>query len=160
MFTRILSNNNLISAEINYRYIGKKHISSALESFHRSHPEVSMAINITRHPFSFRGDRELDDDPGDLRVESSEYAPLSQLQRLGNEAEIRFKIDRTPFYNPLDSQRALLWAARFGKQEELADVCLSSHFNFNLLWCDHLNIQLTGVKSKSFRARNVFFSSQ
>ena len=81
-----------------------------------------MAINITRHPFSFRGDRELDDDPGDLRVESSEYAPSSQLQRLGNEAEIRFKIDRTPFYNPLDSQRALLWAARFGKQEELAEV--------------------------------------
>ena len=88
-----------------------------------------MAINITRHPFSFRGDRALDNDPGDLRIESSEYSPSSQLQRLGNEAGISFNIDRTPFYNPLDSQRALLWAARFGKQEELADVIYISSYS-------------------------------
>lgn len=105
-----------------YRYIGKKHISSALEIFHRRHPEVSIAINITRHPFSFRGDRALDEDPGVLRVTNSESASSTQLQRLGDSAGISFKIDRTPFYNPLDSQRALLWAARFGKQEELAEV--------------------------------------
>lgn len=110
-------------------YIGKKHISAALDLFHASHPKVQIAVNITRHPFSFRGDAPLDDIPDDyftmqmssLQQQERPSTP-SQLQRLGDAASINFNIDRTPFYNPLDSQRVLLWAARYGKQEVLAEV--------------------------------------
>lgn len=37
-------------------YIGKKHIANALERFHASYPDVALAINVTRHPYSFLGD--------------------------------------------------------------------------------------------------------
>ena len=80
-----------------------------------------MAINITRHPFSFRGDAPMDEIYSPLPC-TIERPAVSALQRLGDSAGIQFNIDRTPFYNPVDSQRALLWAAQFGKQEDLAEV--------------------------------------
>ena len=95
--------------------------------FHSKYPEINMAINITRYPFSFRGDRPLDDlinEPPDTiltNVSPDENRP-STLQMLGNSAGISFNIDSRPFYNPINAQRSLLWAARFGKQEDLAEV--------------------------------------
>ena len=96
--------------------------------FHKRHPFVYVAVNVTRYPFSFRGSRPLDDPSMEMLIQQGDALRLSSysstLQRLGDAAGIKFNVDRSPYYNPLDSQRALLWAARYGKQEELAEVIM------------------------------------
>ena len=114
--------------------------------FHDRHPQVTMAINVTRHPFSFRGERSLDVLSKDDNEEEVIYtdtislaarkeklqkrasSPFPSLQRLGDAASISFDIDRTPYYNPLDSQRSLQWAARFSRQEEFMEILSRNHF--------------------------------
>jgi predicted DsbA family dithiol-disulfide isomerase len=116
--------------------------------FHEKYPEVNMAINVTRHPFSFRGERPLDkimmDDQNQEIISTDELSiqarrqkilgradassERSPLQRLGDSAGINFNIDRTPYYNPLDSQRALQWSGRFDLQEQFMEVLSHNHF--------------------------------
>ncbi len=44
------------------------------------------------------------------------------------EAGITFRFDQKTNWHPLDSQRVLLWAARFGKAEEYIDRLNHRHF--------------------------------
>ena len=53
---------------------------------------------------------------------------LSQLGRSGRAAPIRFRFDVDFSWHPVESQRSLAWAGRFGKQEELVDVLARLHF--------------------------------
>mmetsp|Transcript_22318 Transcript_22318/g.30565 ORF Transcript_22318/g.30565 Transcript_22318/m.30565 type:complete len:215 (-) Transcript_22318:127-771(-) len=134
--------------------------------FHKRHPLVNLAVNVTRHPFSFRGSRPLDDPSMEVSIQQGDTLRLSSysstLQRLGDAAGISFHVDRSPYYNPLDSQRALLWAARYGKQEELAEVlsrnhfekAMSSSFRSNVLKAIEETNELNLAEAKEFLSSN------
>jgi len=126
----------------------------AVQRFHALHPEVALAVNVTRHPYSFVGDRkpqpmrqgELDGiaTPDDaLRTFSQQMAgrfgppPKSEAERrekmrpflrLGEAAGIAFDLEVQAQYQPVESQRLLLWAARYGLQEEFMSALNSYHF--------------------------------
>jgi len=50
------------------------------------------------------------------------------LGSLGEGAGIRFRFDVDFGWHPVESQRALAWAGRFGRQEEYVDVLARMHF--------------------------------
>jgi|UniRef100_A0A7S3EYP1 predicted DsbA family dithiol-disulfide isomerase len=103
-------------------------------------------MNVTRHPYSFVGD--LRGSGGSL---PGADAPLTQtwhdalLPYMGNDpaardnaergmaaqaAEAGIKLDYGVLaqWQPVDSQRLLLWAARFGLQEEFMSALNTRHF--------------------------------
>lgn len=50
------------------------------------------------------------------------------LQMVGREAGVTFDFSVPVNWQPIDSQRMLLWAGRFGKQEEFMSVMNEKHF--------------------------------
>jgi predicted DsbA family dithiol-disulfide isomerase len=46
------------------------------------------------------------------------------LKQLGSQAGINFRFDQKTNWQPVDSQRLLLWASRFSKQEEFMSVSI------------------------------------
>ena len=102
---------------------------------------MALAINVTRHPYSFLGDNRNSDgflrsggtwheglidytdgtEEGALRAE----AGLSSLARA---AGISFRFDQKTDWQPVESQRLLLWAGRFGKAEQYMDALNYRHF--------------------------------
>jgi len=126
----------------------------AIERFHERHPEAALAINVTRHPYSFVGDREpqpmrqgeLDGiaTPDDsLRTFSEQMAgrfgpppkteeerreKMRPFLRLGESAGIAFDLEVKAQYQPVDSQRLLLFAGRQGLQEEFMSALNRLHF--------------------------------
>ena len=58
---------------------------------------------------------------GALRAEAG-------LSALGAAAGIKFRYDQKTNWQPLESQRMLLWSARFGKAEEYMDALNQRHF--------------------------------
>eukprot|EP01043_Picozoa_sp_COSAG02_P066381 COSAG02_NODE_10318_length_1970_cov_1.571352_1_plen_347_part_00 len=123
----------------------------ALEAFHASHADVSMAINVTRHPFSFLGQMPPEEDSGHaerwggwprLRRQGKWHERLmdysgsaagrdqfeAQVSKLGEAAGIEFDFNVHLNRQPIESQRLLLWAARFGKGEEFIAALSDRHF--------------------------------
>ena len=131
-------------------------MARAVEAFHARHPDVALEINVTRHPYSFVGDRpaqpqkagELDGigtDASQLRTFADQMqgrfpaataatTPAARRERmrpfleLGAAAGIEFELDVVAQYQPVESQRLLLWAGRFGLQEEFMGALNRRHF--------------------------------
>lgn len=129
-------------------------MAHAVERFHERHPEVALTINVTRHPYSFVGDRkpqpmkqgELDgiSTPArSLRTFSEQMAgrfgppPKTEEERrakmrpflgLGEAAGISFDLEVKAQYQPIESQRLLLWAGRYGLQEDFMSSLNQFHF--------------------------------
>jgi len=129
-------------------------MAKAIERFHELHPETALLINVTRHPYSFVGDRpaqpsgrrgELDgygtpDDrlrtfgeqmAGRFPAATTEEARRERMRpflALGAGADIDFDLEVVAQYQPVESQRLLLWAGRFGLQEEFMSALNRRHF--------------------------------
>jgi len=128
-------------------------MANAVRIFHELHPEFALEINVTRHPYSFVGDRgpqrqrkgELDgiatpDDQlrtfgeqmaGRFPQATTEEARRERIQPfldLGAAAGIQFDLEVKAQYQPIESQRLLLWAGRFGLQEEFMSALNALHF--------------------------------
>ena len=131
-------------------------MARAVEAFHERHPDRALEINVTRHPYSFVGDRpaqpqkagELDGigtEASQLRTFADQMqgrfpaataatTPAARRERmrpfleLGAAAGIEFELDVVAQYQPVESQRLLLWAGRFGLQEEFMGALNRRHF--------------------------------
>jgi len=118
-------------------------VASAIEQFHDKHPGVAMQLNVTRHPYSFLGDRDQSKGQSSLRSGGTwhegliDYTGGSEgkarqaedgLSTLGAAAGIKFRFDVKTDWQPIDSQRILLWAGRHGKQEEFMSAMNHLHF--------------------------------
>ena len=89
---------------------------------------MTLAVDVTRHPFSFDPDAKsgvfgswqdmLHGSPWEDNVQGHH----SRLDKQGAAAGIKFQYDVAFDFHPIDSQRLVLWAARFGKQEELVEA--------------------------------------
>ena len=125
----------------------------ALERFHASHPDVALAINVTRHPYSFLGDSKNGE--GVLRsggtwheglmdytdgTENGALRAEAGLSALGSAAGIKFRYDQKTNWQPIDSQRMLLWAGRFGKAEEFMDALNHRHFELGKTASDRATV--------------------
>mmetsp|Transcript_30902 Transcript_30902/g.51159 ORF Transcript_30902/g.51159 Transcript_30902/m.51159 type:complete len:289 (+) Transcript_30902:430-1296(+) len=53
---------------------------------------------------------------------------LTKLGLSGRAMAIKFRFDVDFSWHPVESQRSLIWAGKFGKQEELVDVLARKHF--------------------------------
>lgn len=62
------------------------------------------------------------------------------LRNLGKAVGIQFDFDVNFRWYPLDSQRALLYAAEFGAQEALADALSRRHFTLRQASCDRATV--------------------
>ena len=105
------------------------------------HKNVALQINVTRHPYSFLGDSKsasgrrhetstwhdglLGYVGGDEKARDSAEA---QLQHQGSEAGIKFNFNVNTHWQPVDSQRLLIWAGRFGLQEKFMTCLNERHF--------------------------------
>mmetsp|Transcript_52485 Transcript_52485/g.130576 ORF Transcript_52485/g.130576 Transcript_52485/m.130576 type:complete len:263 (+) Transcript_52485:237-1025(+) len=116
---------------------------AALKSFHDRNPGFAMQVNVTRHPYSFIGDTDTSKGyQGGLRsgtwhtglmdytdgTEAGALAAEAGLQQVGGEAGIRFDFGVRTDWQPMNSQRLLLWAGKFGKQEEFMTSLNKRHF--------------------------------
>ena len=96
---------------------------------------MTLAVDVTRHPFSFDPDARsgvlgswqdmLHGTPWEDDVDGHH----TRLDRQGAAAGIKFKYDVAFDFHPVDSQRLVLWAARFGKQEDLVEIMSVNHFS-------------------------------
>lgn len=134
-------------------------MNRAIRQFHERHPDVALLVNVTRHPYSFVGDRapqpqkqgELDGigtSAEALRTfgdqmkgrfpaatprpgQSEEDARRERMEpflQLGRSAGIDFDLEVVAQYQPVESQRLLLWAARQGRQEPYMSALNRLHF--------------------------------
>ena len=97
---------------------------------------------MTRRPYSFLGDAKrgghLRDFPGATwhdglvdytdGTEAGARRAEAGLSALGERAGINFRFDVRTQWQPVDSQRLLLWAGRVGKQEQFMDALNHRHF--------------------------------
>jgi len=96
---------------------------------------------VTRHPYSFLGDSSSA--TGARHKRSTWHDGLlhtvggdeeqcahveARLREQGRAAGIRFDFRAETHWQPVDSQRLLLWAARFGKQESFMSALSRRHF--------------------------------
>ena len=106
-----------------------------------------LEVNVTRYPYSFIGDSKggasmagaeageavtqtwhdalLGYMGGDPRARDAAEA---SMRRLGAAAGIAFDYDVPAQWQPVDSQRLLLWAGRFGRQEPFMSALNRRHF--------------------------------
>lgn len=118
-----------------------------MDSFHKNHPEISMLVNVRRHPYSFFGDdkgrrggfgayvegQESDWDKGLLGTCNGDVAARERIKRdmltLAQRAGIStLRYDVKTNWQPVNSQRMLLWATRQGKAEEYMKALGRKHF--------------------------------
>ena len=122
-----------------------------MQEFHALHPTVALALNVTRKPFSFLGQQPEDEDNGRsekwggfprLKREGiwhdrlTDYSGSSagrddfeaNMRRLGEAAGVAFDFNVYINRQPIDSQRMLLWAGRFGKGERFMSALSDRHF--------------------------------
>lgn len=113
----------------------------AIRQFHAGHPRIALQINVTRRPYSFLGDSKSESGKrhklstwheGLLGYVGGDEARRDEaergLQAQGREAGIAFDFNVRTHWQPIDSQRLLLWAGRFGKQEEFMTNLNRRHF--------------------------------
>ena len=109
---------------------------------------MALVLNVTRHPYSFIGDSRASQGPGGLKGygegatqtwheallgyagnDPNARARMEEGMRLqGAEVGIAFDYGVKAQWQPIDSQRLLLWAGRFGKQEEFMSALNRRHF--------------------------------
>ena len=106
-----------------------------------------MELNVTRHPYSFIGDSREPSGPGGLAGSGAALketwhdallgytgnpdardAAERGMYEQGKSAGITFDYNVLAQWQPIDSQRLLLWAGRFGKQEEFMSALNKRHF--------------------------------
>lgn len=117
-------------------------MASAIDRFHQRFPDTALQVNVSRHPYSFLGDSKSG---GFLRsggaatwhdglvdytggTEAGARQAEAVLSRLGATANIKFRFDVRTDWQPVDSQRLLLWAGRQGKQELFMTALNRRHF--------------------------------
>lgn len=121
-------------------------MQQAIDLFHARHPDIRLEINVSRQPYSWAGDATDDDLQGrflqfsnkknadgvsfqqEREARGNEEVDFIPLDVLGEQAGISYKHGVEMVWQPVDSQRILLWAGRFGKQEEVADEIGKLHF--------------------------------
>lgn len=103
---------------------------------------MGAVVNVTRHPYSFSGDTRSNRDGvpegsektwhesllGYTGSEAGRVAAERGLSALGAKAGVRLDYGVRTNWHPVRSQRLMLWAARFGKQEEFMDLLGAKHF--------------------------------
>lgn len=112
---------------------------------------VALALNVTRRPFSFLGQQPADEDSGNSnkwggfprlrrkgiwheRLADYSGSPAGRddfeahMTKLGEAAGVKFDFNVYIDRQPMDSQRLLLWAGRFGKGEEFMSALSDRHF--------------------------------
>lgn len=121
------------------------HLVNAVEQFHAAHPDVALEINVTRHPYSFIGDQKGGGGMPGAGAELTQTWHDALLGYMGGDAHARDNAERGMMalgagagisfdygvlaqWQPVDSQRLLLWAARFGLQEEFMTALNRRHF--------------------------------
>jgi predicted DsbA family dithiol-disulfide isomerase len=127
----------------------------ALDDWQDRNPEVSLKINVTRHPYSWAGDdieaykrgrflefdkkkgSEFQQERGERGNPQAEFIPLKEL---GKQAGITYQHGAEMVWQPIDAQRLLLWASRYGYQEQLADEISKLHFEEARSCADTLNL--------------------
>jgi len=98
-------------------------------------------MDVTRYPYSFRGDSSQAAIPegheptwhdsllgyvgGDP---AAREAAEAQMRELGERAGIRLDYNVQTNWQPVDSQRAMLWARQFGKAENYMSALARKHF--------------------------------
>jgi len=126
-------------------------LEHALADFHEAHPTVALALNVTRRPFSFLGQMPADEDRGHAdrwggfprlkrkgiwheRLTDYSGSPAGRDQfeehvtKLGEAAGVKFDFHAYIDRQPIESQRLLLWAGRFGKAETFMTALSDRHF--------------------------------
>ena len=121
-------------------------MQQAIDLFHERHPDILLEIDVTRQPYSWAGDAADDDLQGrfvqfsnqknddgvsfqqEREARGNDDVEFIPLDVLGEQAGIKYKHGVEMVWQPVDSQRILLWAGRFGKQEEVADELGKLHF--------------------------------
>jgi len=104
---------------------------------------VSLLLNVTRHPYSFQGDNPSG---GKGRPEGEEKTwhdsllgycggdPKTRdhaeetMRELGRRAGIELDYNVKTNWQPIDSQRLMIWARRFGKAEAYMSAMARRHF--------------------------------
>jgi len=111
---------------------------------------VALQLNVTRHPYSFIGDARGPSGPGGLSGVGNGNKPTETwhdallgymggdptrrdaaeagMREQGKAAGIEFDYNVLAQWQPIDSQRLLLWAGRFGLQEEFMSALNKRHF--------------------------------
>ena len=109
-------------------------MEAALAAFHDAYPDVSLSVDATRHPFSFDPDGETGTGAswenmlaGTPWAESVE-GHHTRLDKQGAAAGIKFDYKVGFDFQPVDSQRLVLWAGAQGLQEPLVEVMSQNHF--------------------------------
>lgn len=110
---------------------------------------MALELNVTRHPYSFIGDSREPQGPGGLK--GSDGSPPTEtwhdallgymggnpiardqaeagMRAQGADAGIQFDYHVKAQWQPVESQRLLLWAARHGLQEEFMSALNRRHF--------------------------------
>ena len=121
-------------------FVGVRFMQQAIDLFHERHPDTQLQIAVSRQPYSWAGDNRDEDLQGrftqfakggfqqERAARGNEDAEFIPLDVLGGQAGVKYKHGVEMVWQPVDSQRILLWAARFGKQEEIADEIGKLHF--------------------------------
>ena len=117
-----------------------------LNMFHERHPDCGLLLNVTRHPYSFNGDSRRGSLAGHGTKEGNEPtwhdsllgycggdaakrdAAEDGMRTLGRRAGIELDYGVQTNWQPIDSQRSMLWARRFGLAEEFMDHLGHRHF--------------------------------
>ena len=121
-------------------FVGVRFMQQAIDLFHERHPDTQLQIAVSRQPYSWAGNNRDEDLQGrftqfakggfqqERAARGNEDAEFIPLDVLGEQAGVSYKHGVEMVWQPVDSQRILLWAARFGKQEEIADEIGKLHF--------------------------------
>jgi len=103
---------------------------------------VALTLNITRRPFSFLGQQPAHQDRHTLKRKGIWHDRLmdyagnpagrdqfeAQMTKLGQAAGVTFDFNAYIDRQPIESQRLLLWAGRYGKGEEFMTALSNRHF--------------------------------
>jgi predicted DsbA family dithiol-disulfide isomerase len=119
-------------------------------------------MNVTRHPYSWAGDADVTKEKmgyGDMRQEKNmdeaprtNPVPRTDVRELGKLAGIKFDFGVEMVWQPVESQRVVLWASEYGKQEEMADRLGELHFEENNSVADRQTL-LTAVSDVGLDAK-------
>lgn len=91
---------------------------------------MTLAVDVTRHPFSFDPDAKsgVFGSWQDMLHKDNVEGHHRRLDSQGAAAGIKFQYDVAFDFHPIDSQRLVLWASGFGKQEQLVEAMSANHF--------------------------------
>ena len=144
--------------------------------FHVRNAGVKLTLGVNRHPYSWAGD-DRTVDQGKFKMFSegefmrqeraargNESVPFKKLTELAAEASIKLNKDGRGVemrWQPIDAQRLLLWASRFGRMEHLAENMSKRHFEENESCADRENLinAVRDTPDLDVQAAQTFLSS-